>query len=166
MNPQKFNGALADIKSDKQAIIPIYDEYYPKIILHLRCRFGNLVCPEDIAQDVFAMLLNSDKLPYVQSPTKWLMTVADNRATDVLRSQHKEVPLLEELAPPVNCDYSCLSVDIQRAFQEIDPVSRQIIYLHFWEGYSHNEIAEILGITCGNVRIKAYRAYKTLKKWL
>lgn len=166
MNPQKFNRILSKIKYDKQAIIPIYQEFYSKIIIHLRCRFGKLICHEDVASEVFAALLEGKEHEYVNAPTQWLYAMADNKATDILRTRHEEVAYTDALSPTPDFDYSGLCADVQLAFEHIDPLSRKILYLHFWEGYSHKEIAAMLNMTCGNVRLKASRAYKILEKYL
>ncbi len=166
MNPQKFNRVLSKIKYDKQAIIPIYQEFYSKIILHLRCRFGNLVRHEDVASEVFAALLEGKEHDYVNAPTQWLFAMADNKAIDILRTRHEEVAYTDALGPTPDFDYSGLSADVHLAFEHIDPLSRKILYLHFWVGYSHKDIAAMLHMTCGNVRLKASRAYKILKKYL
>ena len=158
MNPQKFNRILRKIKYDKQAIIPIYQEFYPKIIIHLRCRFGKLICHEDVASEVFAALLEGKEHEFVNAP--------DNKATDILRTHHEEVAYTDALNSSPDFDYSYLCADVQLAFEHIDPLSRKILYLHFWEGYSHKEIAAMLNMTCGNVRLKASRAYKILEKYL
>lgn len=166
MDSQKFNRLLNDIKHDKRAIVPIFQEFYPKIILHLRCRFGNLICHEDVASEVFAALLEEKEYEYVTAPIKWLFALADNKATDILRTRHEEIAYNDVLGPPPDFDYSCLSAEVRLAFEQIDPQSRAILYLHFWEGYSHEEIADMFHITCGNVRLKVSRAYKIIKKFL
>ncbi len=166
MNPQKFNRILRKIKDDKQAVVPIYREYYSKIILHLRCRFGKTVSAEDIAQEVFATLLEGDTPESVQFPAQWLFTIADNKAIDILRKTHEELSYTDTFRLSPDPDYSHLSADIRLAFGHLDPLSRQILYLHFWEGYSHTEIASMLHMSCGNVRLKVSRAYKILEKFL
>ena len=41
---------------------------------------------------------------------------------------------------------------------------RQIIELKFFDGLSHNEIAEVVGKSSGNVRVILHRALKKLKE--
>lgn len=166
MNSQKFNRLLNNIKNDKKAIIPIYQEYYSKIVIHLRCRFGRIICHEDIAQEVFAALLNLKEDKKIDSPTQWILAVADNKAIDFLRTHHEDFAYTDALNSTFDLNYSFLGTDIQLAFVHIDSLSRKILYMHFWEGYSYKQIAEILHVTSGNVRLKASRAYKELKKHL
>ena len=166
MNAQKFNKLLRKIKYDKQALSEIYDEYYLKIKVHIQRRFGQLVNAEDMAHDVFLKLMSFDREEYIDYPTSWIYTVADNMIKDVLRVTQKDEELTETVASPFNVDKVILSMDIKNALAHLDEVSKKIIYLHFWEGYSLKEIAHELQISYANVRAKASRAYKTLKKYL
>ena len=166
MNPQKFNKLLRKIKDDKQALIPIYKEYHSKIIIHIRCRYREHVCAEDVAQEVYAALLELKEHDYIDSPQQWLFAMADHKASNLLKMKHGEIAFLDDLNASPLCEISTQDVSIQLAFQHLDPLSQKILIMHFWEGYSHKEIAKELNMTCGNVRLKASRAYKILEKYL
>ena len=165
MEPQKFNKLLHKTKSDKRALIPIYQEFYAKIVLHLRTRFRKCVCHEDIAQEVFATLLNMEHKEYINAPQQWLFSIANNKAVDFIKKHQKEIPLTTDTGASPACEISTQNIAIQLAFEHIDPVSQKILIMHFWEGFGHAEIAKALNMTCGNVRQKASRAYKILKRF-
>lgn len=166
MESQKFNKSLHKILSDKQAIVPIYQEFYAKIVVHLRFRFGNSICPEDIAQEVFASLLNTKPANYIEAPQRWLFALADNKAIDFLRRQQNEIAFSDDMNASPVCEIPTQNITIRLAFEHIDPQSQKILMMHFWEGYNYKEIAEALNLSCGNVRLKASRAYKILKDFL
>lgn len=166
MNPQKFNRLLRNIKHDKRSLALIYTEYYPKLVFHVQRRFGKLISPDDIAQDIFSKLMQLEIHYFVKTPTAWLYTLADNRAKDILKSCHEEVALEEYLADEFSIDSTILNLDVKKALSHLDLKSQQIIYLHIWEGYSYEEISKGLNISCANIRVKASRAYKELKKYL
>lgn len=88
MDAQKFNRLLRKSKSDKEAVDLIYDEYCPKLKLHLQRRFGNLINPEDTVEDVFLKLLEMKIPDHVKFPTAWLFRLADNYIIDQLRTNH------------------------------------------------------------------------------
>ena len=92
--------------------------------------------------------------------------MADNKAIDKLRSQHKEVALTENQSVPFCLDNLILKEDVKKCFESLDRESQYILYLHIWEGYSHKEIAEIMLLSCGNVRTKVSCAYAQIKKML
>ena len=49
---------------------------------------------------------------------------------------------------------------------DLDEPDRSIVYLHYGEGYSLKEIAQMLGITYGNCRVILHRARKKLREEL
>lgn len=56
-------------------------------------------------------------------------------------------------------------IQAQQIFKSVnDDMTKEIIYLHYWEGYSLKEIAVITGLSAVNVRKKHSRAIKILKK--
>ncbi len=168
MKSQKFNKLLSRISYDKQALSEIYEEYYLKVKAHVHRRFGKLIDVEDITQEVFLKLMSLDRSgkKYIDYPTSWLYMVADNMVKDVLRSTQRSEELTDIIATPFSLDNSIMTVDIKNALAHLDEYSQKIIYLHIWEGYSLKEISHELQISYSNVRAKASRAYKTLKKYL
>ena len=56
--------------------------------------------------------------------------------------------------------------EIARALKELDSRSRSVIILRFFEGKSHGEIAELLGVKAGNVRMIQQRALQKMKIFL
>lgn len=166
MDPQKFNRLLRKINTDSRAFEEIYNEYYGKVKLHIMRGFGKLLSPEDVTQEVFLSLLNLQIDKPIEHPTTWLMRLAENKAKDILRVRHEEVSLSELLPVPFCIDSTILRADMQAIFRKLDPLTQQIIYLHIWEDYSYQEIADELHISCSNVRVKVSRAYKLIKKLL
>lgn len=167
MNVLKFNLLLSKVHVDKQAAEQIYKEFFPIIVLRLRGKFGNLICAEDIAQDVFLSLIASPQTNYISHPTAWLFTTAENRAKDFLKKHREEYTLDDKIyACPYTVDNSLLDIDLQKAFSKLDETSQKILYLYYWEGYDFYEIAKMLSLKPGNVRTKASRAYKILKSLL
>lgn len=166
MKELKFNHLLQNLKTDKQAVKEIYEEYYPKIIIHLSRRFGKLISPVDIAHDTFLALMSAEKFSYVEYPTTWLYTMADNKAIDALKHKNKETTLPENFSVPFQLDELVLKEDVKKSLRNLDEESQMIIYLHIWEGYSHKEIADFLHLSYANVRTKASRAYDALKNYL
>lgn len=164
MKPQKFNRLLEKMKTDKQALDEIYNEYYPILVLSINRRFGKLVCAEDIAQDVFVSLLNAEKFEYIEAPSAWLSKIATNKAIDKLKYRREEVPLPDNYPLPFNLDDLAIAEDVKKSLSVLDKQSQEIVYLHFWEGYSHKEIAAAMNLSPANVRVKMSRAYRKLKK--
>ena len=164
MDVLQFNRLLRNMGSDRRALEKIYAEYYPKIVLHLRYRFGDLISPDDVAEEVFLSLMRSPPQKEVEHPSTWLMGLADHKAIDLLRKYREEEELPETLAMPPPFDNVILRNDVRQELQTLDKETQEIIYLHIWEGYSLKEISDLKNIGYETVRKKTSRAYQKLEK--
>ena len=165
MNAQKFNYLLERIKYDKNAAETIYDEFSPKLKVHIQGHFGELMSAEDAVEDVFLKLLEIETPKNVEYPTSWLFKFADNCVIDKLR---KKVPTEElvEMNGEFDIDKTILDIEVKQALLNLDNLSQQIIYLNYWEGYSLKELASEFNISYCNIRAKVSRAYNKLKKYM
>jgi RNA polymerase sigma-70 factor (ECF subfamily) len=59
-----------------------------------------------------------------------------------------------------------LSLDFETAMGRLPPGARQIFVLHDVEGYKHEEIAGMLGITAGTSKAQLHRARMALRRHL
>lgn len=164
MDSQKFNCLLRKISTDSRAFEEIYNEFYGKVKLHIIRTFGNLVSADDVTQEVFLSLLSLNLKENIEFPTTWLMKISENKAKDVLRVSHDGTQLTDIPSASFCIDNVILQTDMQAIMQKLDALTQQIIYMHIWEGYSYKEIARELNISNNNVRVKAARAYKKIKK--
>ena len=114
---------------------------------------------EDICQSVFLKLLEQNAV----TPGKeraWLMQVTANACRDLLRSSwwKRTVPL--ETA----CGVSKTESDETRyLLQKLPPQYRVVLYLHYYEQYTTQEIAHLLKIPRGTVSTRLKRARDQLK---
>ena len=59
-----------------------------------------------------------------------------------------------------------LAMDLDAALTKLPDGAREIFVLHDVEGYKHNEIAELLGISAGTSKAQLHRARMMLRKHL
>jgi len=59
-----------------------------------------------------------------------------------------------------------LAVDFEAAIVKLPPGARQVFVLHDVEGYKHEEIAELLGVTTGTTKAQLHRARMILRAHL
>lgn len=59
-----------------------------------------------------------------------------------------------------------LSLDLERAIAALPPGAKKVFVLHDVEGYTHEEIAESLGITSGGCKAQLHRARMLLRRML
>jgi len=160
----------------------IYDEYYSRILLYLT-RIAGLNDAEDIAQDVFDKVHGG--LKRFQGKSKlstWIYRIATNTAIDRSRSavykhatesvsmdgsddrdaQHgledQKAPATEQMVIQKEMR-DCINEYIDK----LPPDYKIVIVLSELEGISNKEIADILGISLSNVKIRLHRARTRLK---
>ena len=118
---------------------------------------------EDIAQDVFVSYLR--KAPKFLSARKeraWLMQVTANRCKSALRAKHREaLPLTEDISYLPKEESTVLL-----AVLELEDTYRIPIHLHYYEGYSLEEIAKLMGVRKGTVGSWLSRGREKLKQRL
>jgi RNA polymerase sigma-70 factor (ECF subfamily) len=59
-----------------------------------------------------------------------------------------------------------LSIDLERAIAGLPPGARKVFVLHDVEGYTHDEIGEMLGVTAGGCKAQLHRARMLLREAL
>ena len=128
----------------------------------------------ELAQDAFVRAWQ--KLDLLRPGTDagaWLSRLATNVVLNALRADRRRwarVEPVEDLAPlaPVSL-HTPLPVrrmDLQAAMRRLPTRARAIYVLHDVEGYSHDEIAEQLGIASGTVRAQLHRARQLMREAL
>jgi len=161
----------------------VYNAYYPKILQYIS-RIAGLNDAEDIAQDVFNKV--SSGLGEFQGRSKlstWIYRIATNTVIDRTRSAvHKQASESISIdagdeVPHGVVDQKTLSTDqmvIQKEMRDcineyidnLPPDHKIVIVLSEIEGMPNKEIAEILNISLGNVKIRLHRARIRLKALL
>ena len=116
---------------------------------------------EDAVQDAFVRYL--EKAPAdLETPSAWLMRVLVNGCKSRLRLAWRRVgPLPDTLPAPGPEERQ----ELEELFS-LPPEDRAVIHLHYYEGYSTNEIAQLLGCRPGTVRSRLSRARERLRKLL
>ena len=118
---------------------------------------------EDITQTVFEKLLRENKsFENEEHIRSWLIRVAVNECKKMLRSPWRKVEPLEDYQTAVAFDNPAHS-DLYRAVMELPKKYRMAIYLHYYEGYSTQEIASLLRIPKNTVCSHLKRGRELLK---
>ena len=142
-------------------------ETYADLILRLAYTYLNHTQDaQDICQTVFLKLL--EKAPAFASPAHekaWIIRTTANACKDLLKSHwHKTTVTLDAAAAvpaPQPEEGSLLA-----AVNPLPPQYRAVIYLHYYEGYSAQEIARMLGKTPSAVASLLHRGRRRLKTLL
>ncbi len=121
---------------------------------------------EDCTEDVFVKVLTGDFVFEDEThERKWLAVTAGNACKDRLRSfARKNVDSMDDenapdIAAPEAEDYS----DVLEAVKALPPKLKDVIWLYYYEGYSTDEIAEMLKRPPSTVRNQMKDARERLK---
>lgn len=163
----------------------IYSKYYQKIVQYLSRTIGPNEA-EDVAQDVFNKIyINLSGFKEKSKLSAWIYRIATNTAIDRLRSsayKHSDKNAsfdeakdlfgkneLNEYRQPT-IDQSLIHKEMGGCIREyidnLPPNYRTAILMSDIEGMSNQEIADVLGISLGNAKIRLHRARAKLKEAL
>lgn len=117
---------------------------------------------EDVCQTVFLKALEQQEL-IPGKERAWLMQVTANECRSLLRSRwwRSTVPL-DETIP----DAGTRVDETIQALGKLKPEYRVVLYLHYYEQYTSQEIAHLLKIPTSTVTTRLDRGRKKLKKLL
>jgi len=125
---------------------------------------------EDVTQDVFADL--PGLLPQYRPPhfARWLEEITRRRALRHMRLERRQ-----PLPAPIRADALVTESDEERvlcrrtlegALGRLDPAPRTVFLLHELAGYSHDEIAGVMGGSAVLSRVRLFRAREALRGML
>jgi len=96
----------------------------------------------------------------------WLMSIAANEARQLVRSRGRRT--VREIAVgrssvPDEIDHAAV-LDLGAALSKLEPKDRQLLGLRFVGGLESREIADVMGISPGAVRVRLHRLLDRLRK--
>ena len=150
----------------------MYDRY-GKIIYSFAYRLTrDTTLSEECVQDVFVTLWRraADFDPTRAKLTTWLFVVARNRAIELGRQKNRRPELRDDLEPvgsaPDPADLVAVTDESQRvaeAMAELPEDQLAVLRLSYFDGLSHSEISEVIGIPLGTVKGRMRLALERLR---
>jgi RNA polymerase sigma-70 factor (ECF subfamily) len=124
---------------------------------------------QDIVQDVFEKLwLNRKKVEYLKVKS-WMFTTAHNAMINFLnrkdRMQYGDAVNTRHDENEQSNRYEAREI-VDKAVSFLPPVQKSVVLLRDLEGYTYQEIGEILEISEAQVKVYLFRARKKLKNQL
>jgi len=159
---------------DRDAFAWLVDAYQEAVRRVTRAVLHDADEADDAAQDAFLSVLVKLEQYDPRRPFRpWLMRIAANVAIDRKRRRqvrHAQPIAVEaeshEPSPLVAAERSALRERLEAALRHLPERYRVALVLYDVEGYSHPEIAEILGLPVGTVRSAVFHARRTLRPLL
>ena len=158
----------------------LYDQYYG-LCLKIAFRYVNTYEQAvEVVHDAFLKMFRNFSRFEVRDMDKlemlligWIRRVVINAAIDYMRREmnnHHSYPIPEHVwehkDEGQSSDNSLLYKELMILVKELPPAYRMVFNLHVIEGYSHPEIAKMLGITTGTSKSNLSKARAHLQKAL
>ncbi len=125
---------------------------------------GNGALADDLLQETFFRMVRAGFRPESDDHARnFLFKVATNLIRDHFRSPKRDTLPLEH-SPVVEGPGQDVRLrrDFHRVFAQLKPRERELLWLGHVEQFSHREIAEILGLKTGSIRLLLFRARRKL----
>ena len=163
---------VARVRAGDRAAFGVLAERYAGVARRVaRAVLGDPDDADDAAQDaLLSALVKLDQYDPRRPFGPWLLRIVANAATD--RRRRRKVRRVEQLDPALvaggdrpdaTTERRALSAQLRAALAELSHRRRMAVVLFDVEGYSHAEIAGILGIPEGTVRSEVFHARRRLR---
>jgi RNA polymerase sigma-70 factor, ECF subfamily len=150
----------------RQYHAPIY-----RLLVHL-CRDAHLA--EDLTQESFLAAWGKIGSFNAKSSLKtWLHTIAYRKFIDSHRRQERAIAIhpgapIDKLQSNIPNSYDCALANekTRRLYWALDglkPAEREVVVLHYLQGLSYEEMAEVLGQPSGTVKWRTHQALENLR---
>jgi RNA polymerase sigma-70 factor (ECF subfamily) len=158
------------IEGDPAAQRALYDAHVDRVYRLAYRMAGDDDLARDFTQEAFIRAF--DRLPTFRRESSfgtWLytitMSVALNGIRSVRRLRTREVGIeaAESLGRRDRVADPDLKERLQRAIENLPPGYRTVFLMHDLEGYTHEEIGQVLGIQSGTSKAQLFRARARLR---
>lgn len=173
-----IRSALAEEDDDVQAAATtrdpmvyfedLYEKYATDVLRVCYFYLGDRHKAEDVCQDVFVRLITN--APDLQEGREkaWLLKVALNRCRDLWRGAWlKRVvlgsPAFELVPAPDEFGKLAEQQEIMQAINQLPSTFKEVILLHYYQGFGIAEIAEMMELPEGTISSRLSRGRKKLE---
>lgn len=164
MNADEFNQLIGNITYDKCAAETLYKYYYDRALNYLSVKY-DFKLSEDSVQDFFLMILiKADELNPVVHPTSWVYRCCENIAKNYVRKE-KWLTVFNENLSTAKFHQNEDTTEILNGINSLDNCTRRLFLMHYFEGYSLMEIADLLNINYNTVKQLHRRGKIKLEKF-
>ena len=157
-------------KGRTDALGHLFDRYKRALYSYFVRMTADKELSKDLTQNVFERVLRyGQSFKGGANVKSWLFQIARNVRSDHYRTQkieldeQVELGKLEAINASEKIDYSDKMDQVERAIQQLKPTYREVLLMAWFEKMNYDDIAEALGISKGNVKVRMHRAVSNLK---
>jgi RNA polymerase sigma factor (sigma-70 family) len=162
----------AYVRGDRPSFLALFERWGPRL-RHLFVRGGlRGDDADDLVQQTFFQLHRARNDFRAGSALRpWIYTIALNLRRQFMRraGRKPEHELDEQNAPPAEARDADAAIDshhVRAALLSLPDAQREVIMLHWFQGLSFREVAEVVGATPTAVKVRAHRGYAKLRAHL
>lgn len=161
-----------DIEAFETRVLPSKNKLF-RFALRL---LGDTDEAQDVVQEVLIKVWNArDTMAQINNWEAWCMRLTRNLSLDRLRAQQRKAtdPIAvgfevkqEGLTPHDRTELTESMQQVNKLMEALPEKQRQVMHLRDIEGYSYNEICEILELDMSQVKISLFRARNAVREKL
>ena len=150
----------------------IYTSYYGKVMGYISARIRNRADAEDLCSEVFIKIQRKleDYDPSKASISTWVFTITRNTVIDHFRRSKPTEELDENLSDDSEVDESLLNQEtlseLAGALKKLPQQLMDILVLRYYDGKPLTEIAELMNLSYGAVKLRHQNALMLLRQHL
>ncbi len=157
---------------DERALRRLYDATAPMLVRVAYRITGTEEAAEDVVHDAFIRLIEK-RIPFatLDDAKFWLIRVVKNAALNYAKRKGRETRAYErwwrgERAETEGADAELIrgesEAEVKFMLDRLPEKLKSVLILKEYGGMSYKEIGRVLGITEGNVKVRAFRAREAL----
>ncbi|MDY0945555.1 sigma-70 family RNA polymerase sigma factor [Frigoribacterium sp. CFBP9039] len=151
---------------DQVAFGELYDQTAPRVLGLIKRLLKDHSQSEEVAQEVFLEIWQTaSRFDTTRgSAASWMLTMAHRRAVDRVRASQagrdRDLRIgVRDMAPEYDSVTESVEIRIEherveRALARLTELQRQAVQLAYYGGYSHSEVATMLGVPIGTVKTR------------
>ena len=159
-------------QGDGGAVRALYQRHAGRVYAVVRRLAGDDTLAEDWAQDAWIRAIRA--LPTFRGESAfatWLHRIAVNSALHGRRTRERrtgrETEMDDEVLPVrPQGENALLRMKLERAMEKLPEGMRRVLVLHDVEGYTHEEIAGMLGVNPGTCKSQLFKARARMRELL
>lgn len=150
----------------------VYLQYSGKVTGYLQARLHNRTVAEDLCAEVFEKALRKQEGydPEKSAVGTWIFTITRNTLIDYYRRQKPSDELDENMADDQELDEPLLSGEtlgeLAAALRKLPQQMMDIVVLRYYDGKPLTEIATMMNLSYGAVKLRHQNALLLLRKEL
>ena len=150
----------------------IYNVYYNKVMGYICARIRRRADAEDLCADVFEKVFNRiDQYDETKaSLNTWIFTITRNTVIDHYRRIRPTEELDENLSDDTEVDENLLQneslEELAAALRKLPQELTDLIVLRYYDNKPLTEVAEIMGLSYGAVKLRHQKALTMLRRML